>query len=116
MSDFVFQAVSNKRIAILTTGTERRQFIHINDVCSALHTALDAHLQGVYDITSFEWVSILEMARVIADETGAEIIRGNVVGSTPITPIRERVPGWLPRVDLCEGIRRMIHEIQSKLS
>ena len=50
----------NGRIEMMTTGEERRQFIHIDDVCRALHQALDSNLEGVYDISSFEWVSVLD--------------------------------------------------------
>lgn len=116
VSDFVHQAVLNGRIEMLTTGEEKRQFIHIDDACRSLHRALDLNLEGVYDISSFEWVSVLEVAQIIAEETGAVIVAGNKVGVTPITPMKGRVPGWLPEVNLRQGLRRMIADLRSRLS
>lgn len=115
VSDFVHQAVMDKQIVMLTTGDEKRQFVHINDVCRAFHNALDLNLKGVYDISSFEWVSVMDVARIIAEETGAKIVAGQKVGDTPITPMKGRVPGWLPEIDLQQGLRRMVHGLQSSL-
>lgn len=112
ISDFVFQAVENKCINMLTTGLEMRQFIHIDDVCRALHIALDGKFSGVYDISSFEWVSVLSAAQIIASETGAEIIPGKITGATPITPMVGRVPGWLPEVSFFDGLKRMVYDIK----
>ncbi|MEI6610866.1 MAG: NAD(P)-dependent oxidoreductase [Deltaproteobacteria bacterium] len=116
ISDFVHQAVIDKRIVMLTTGDEKRQFIHINDVCRAFHKALDLNPKGIYDVSSFEWVSIMDVAKIIAEEAGAEIVAGQKVGDTPITPMKGRVPGWLPEVDLQQGLCRMVNELQSSLS
>jgi nucleoside-diphosphate-sugar epimerase len=114
VSDFVHQAVLNRRIEMLTTGEEKRQFIHIDDVCRALHQAIALSLDGVYDVSSFEWVSILDIAQMIAEETGAIVVAGEEVGSTPLTPMKGRIPGWLPEVDLRQGLSRMVTELRSR--
>jgi len=108
IADFVWQAVSKGEIRMLTTGAERRQFIHVDDVCRGFCAALRDRVTGVYDVSSFEWVSVLEVAQVVARLTGARVIPGEHVGSTPITPMQGRVPGWLPQVSLEEGLRRMV--------
>ncbi len=115
VSDFVYQAVLNGRIKMLTTGTEKRQFVHIDDVCRALHRAMDLKADGVYDISSFEWISVRDIAQIIAEETGAVVVPGKQIGNTPMTPIKGRIPGWLPEVDLRSGLRVMIDELHSKL-
>ncbi len=115
ISDFVYKAVSSGEIRMLTTGMEKRQFVHIDDVCSVLHQALSMGLDGVYDVTSFEWVTVMDVARLIAEYTGARIIPGERVGSTPITPIQGKVPDWLPKVTLREGLRRMVAEAHQML-
>jgi nucleoside-diphosphate-sugar epimerase len=114
VGDFVYQAVIKGRINMLTNGEEKRQFVHINDVCQAFHSALDMGLQGVYDVTSFEWVSVIDVARIIAKEAGAELFPGNKVGSTPLTPLQGRIPGWLPRIDLQNGLKGMVQESRIK--
>lgn len=113
VADLAYQALSTGKIRLLTTGEEQRQFIHIEDVCRAFHTAFTQHLEGVYDVTSFEWIKIIDIAHIIAAFTGAEIIPGERIGSTPITPIRGKIPGWLPQVTMQEGIRTIVDDMQA---
>ncbi len=115
ISDFVMQALTTGKITMLTTGQEQRQFIYIDDVAAAFHSALERRLGGVYDVTSFEWVRIVDVAEIIAGYTGATVIPGSKVGSTPITPIRGRVPGWFPAVSIEEGIRRTVEQCKANL-
>ena len=114
ISDFVHQAWVSGKIKMLTTGEELRQFIHIDDLCRAMHTALSQNLKSTYDITSFEWISVLEVAKIIADEFNAKVIVGRKKGRTPITPLVGKVPGWFPEIDITTGLRRMITSIKSE--
>ncbi len=116
IADFVHQALETGRIQMLTTGEEMRQFIYIDDVCRGFRQALDAGVCRVCDISSFEWVSIRQVADVIASITGAEVIPGERLGSTPITPMQGRIPGWLPEVSLENGLKRTIDLYRSKCS
>jgi len=113
ISDFVAQAVKNKEIRLMTTGEEKRQFIHIDDVCRAWHLALANNIRGFHDVTSFEWVKIIDVANIIAKLTGAKVIPGDKIGSTPITPIKGRIPGWWPKVELEDGLKKMIDDFKS---
>lgn len=108
VADFVHQALKTGRIEMMTTGEEMRQFIHIDDVCSAFHMALEKDLDGVYDVSTFEWVSVLKVAQTIADLTGAEVVPGTKVGSTPITPMVGKVPDWEPGFTLRQGLSKMV--------
>lgn len=113
VADFVHQAVSNGEIRMLTTGEERRQFIYIDDVCRGFHHALSQNLQGIYDVSSFEWVSVRDIANIIARHTGAKVIPGDKAGSTPITPMMGKVTGWIQQVSLEEGLSRMVEDLKS---
>lgn len=115
VADFVFQALQKGEIRMLTTGEERRQFIHIEDVSRAFHQAISQRLTETYDVTSFEWVKVLDVAKIIAEYTGAKVIPGQKVGSTPITPIRGRIPGWLPEVTLKQGLKQLVDETRAWL-
>lgn len=110
VSDFVYQALHEGEIKMLTTGAEKRQFIHINDVCTAWHTALANNIKGKHDVTSFEWVPVIDVANIIAKHTGAKVIPGEKIGSTPLTPISGKISGWNPTVALEEGLINMIEE------
>jgi nucleoside-diphosphate-sugar epimerase len=115
VSDFVYQAIKTGEIRMQTTGEEQRQFIHIQDVCKALHQAISMELRGVYDVTSFEWITIRKVADLIAGYTGAKVIPGDHVGSTPLTPIRGKVPKWLPSVKIEDGLKMMVDELRLRL-
>jgi len=108
ISDLVWQAVSQGEIKMLTTGQERRQFIHVDDVCRGFHQAIGQRLQDVYDVSSFEWVSVLDVAHMIGELTGARVVPGEKVGSTPFTPMKGKVPGWTPKVGLRQGLTLMV--------
>lgn len=115
VSDFVEQAITKKEIRMLTTGEEKRHFIHYEDVCEAWYKALHENHKGVHDVTSFEWVRVLDVANIIAKITGATVIPGTRIGSTPITPIAGKIPGWQPRVNLEEGLRRLVDDFEKKI-
>ena len=107
--DFVWQALTSGEIRMMTTGEEMRQFVYMEDAHEALERAISLRLsQGPYDVTSFEWVSILDVANAIASETDAKVIPGEIQGRTPITPIRGKVPGWSPKTSLEKGIRQVV--------
>lgn len=108
ISDFIHQALATGEIRMLTTGEEKRQFVHIDDVCKAWHMALEQNLKGIHDVTSFEWVKVVDVANIIGEITGAKVIPGDKVGSTPITPIKGKIPGWTPSVNLRDGLRDMV--------
>lgn len=112
IADFVYQALVNGEIRMLTDGEEQRQFVHINDVCSAFHRAISDNLTGVYDVTSFEWVRVVDAARIIAEFTGAKLVPGDRRGSTPITPIKGKIPGWLPEVSIHDGLKGLVDKVR----
>jgi len=115
VSDLIHQALTTSEIRLLTTGKEKRQFIHIEDVCRAFHYAMSApdQLRGVYDVTSFEWIEVRHVARIIADLTRAKLTPGTAVGSTPITPIQGKLPDWSPTVSLRKGLENLVAHFKS---
>lgn len=114
VADFVQQALTTGKINMMTTGQEKRQFIHIDDVCEAWYKALDEEHKGIHDVTSFEWVKIIDIANIIAEITGAKVIPGEKIGSTPITPIKGKIPGWSAKVDLKNGLRKTVENFKNK--
>jgi len=114
VADFVHQALDRGVIRLLTTGAERRQFVHIDDVCRGFHAALSQGVREVCDVTSFAWTTVLDVARIVGELTGAEVIPGARTGSTPMTPNRNPVPGWRAEVDIREGLDRMVREFRRR--
>lgn len=112
VADFIWQALQQGEIRMLTTGEELRQFVFIDDVCRAFHQALQLGLEGIYDVTSFEWIPVRRVAEIIAALTGAKVVPGARRGSTPITPMRGKVSGWAATVSLEEGLERTVADFK----
>ncbi len=110
ISDFIYQAVKFKKISMLTTGEDWRQFTHIDDICKGFHLALNSDnlKRPIYDLSSFEWVQIKYVAEIICNLTGSTFSSGNKSGHSTFSTNMGRLPGWLPTVTLEKGIRRMI--------
>mgnify|MGYP002629873402 CR=1 FL=1 len=113
VSDFIHQATTTNKIKIMGTGEEKRQFIHTNDVCEGLHHVLENNLnEEIYDLTSFEWITIRDIANLIGAYTNAKIILGaKKETNKSATTLKGKPPRWTPRITLKEGIKKMIDEI-----
>ncbi len=118
ISDFIYQALTTGKIKMLTNGEEWRQFTHIRDLSRAFHTALNSRniRRTVYDASSYEWVRIIDIAKIICDITGTELYPGKNKGHDPMPSLNMgRVPDWLPEVSLKEGIREMVEQARENL-
>ncbi len=112
ITDMIAQAVRTKRIDLLTTGEERRQFIHIEDVCSAYLNIFTHSNSEIYNVTSNRWNSILEVAYIIAGLTDSEVRCGEIIGTSPIANPGVPLPGWTPKITLEEGINKLTKNFQ----
>lgn len=115
VADFVYQAITTGTIKMMTTGKEHRQFIHIDDVCNAFHFALERKMMGLYDVSTFEWVQVIDIANIIGEYTKAKVIPGERIGSTPLTPMQGKIPGWLPKVSLEEGLSKLVDRMREEI-
>ena len=112
VGDFVHQAITNGKIKMMSTGEEKRQFIHIQDVCEGLHHVLENNLNdAVYDLTSFEWSPVRHIADIIGKYINAKIIHGTQKGSVrSIAVIKGKPSGWNAKISLAEGIKMMVEK------
>lgn len=117
ISDFVYQAVKFGQIKMLTDGKEWRQFTHLDDICRAFHRAMASKdlNRTVYDVCSYEQVTIKKVAEIVSEFTGAMIIPGKKEGRSPVALNKGRLPGWVPAVTLKKGIERMVKQAQDLL-
>jgi CDP-paratose synthetase len=113
----------------LTAGEQERDFIHVDDVVTALVTLLGWSFQAPeglhhFGVGSGAPVSIRALVERIRDLTGNEATR-LAFGILPYRPgevMKSRADtaalvglGWRPRVPLEEGLRRTIEEERSRL-
>lgn len=115
ISDFVYQSVKYKKIKMLTTGSELRQFIHIDDVCRGLLKSFDIQDKSkTYDLSSGEWVSLNNITKIIQKETGCVVEKGEKEGETVYVENKDFVPDWEPIIKLEDGLIKMIKELKNE--
>jgi len=117
--DFIDQAKRTKCIRMLTTGTETRQFLHCDDFAQAIVYVLDnfetclVEYGTIIDISNFQWVSIFDVAQLVAKVCGpgVEVIPGTRETSfqtktnEPRTNFKSSL--WIPKISLEDGIRML---------
>jgi len=118
VTDFILKAKREGRIELLTTGEETRQFLHTDDSSEALYLLSQPELYRAVPrtdklhITTFEWRSILDVARIIGREIGVPVIPG--AGTDDIQRFHKNEPDpnilkyWKPKVSLESGLKKVI--------
>lgn len=114
---FLKQAISGGSVVVFGDGSQTRDFVYISDVVDALVAAsqADGVERSIMNIGSGAELSIAGVADVIERVSGREIHRlynpdGEVGVSRLVADIslaRQKL-GFVPQVNLSEGIRRMI--------
>jgi nucleoside-diphosphate-sugar epimerase len=110
VTDFIRSALTTGKITMRTDGTEKRQFLYVEDCCSALYSLYLNDLQDV-DISSFEWTTILDLAKMIAEMTDAVIEtstnKDSLQRSRLAEPRRDILQYWQPRLSLGYGLSKL---------
>lgn len=121
ITDFILKAHQNKKIDMLTDGTEERQFLHADDCCRALITLAEQYADIPRDqelhITNFTWTTILDVAHIIADAfPGTEVHPAPAKDLVQKNARNEADPFitkyWQPTIDIKTGI----HDIIAKMN
>ena len=122
ITDFIVKARNTGVIDMLTDGQEQRQFLHADDCSEALTI-----LSGKYDdiprdqelhITTFEWHTILDVAKYVAElYPGTVIFPGRAVDDVQKDKRNEPDPFilnyWKPQTSLKAGIRKVNEQMQA---
>lgn len=122
ITDFINSAISKKSINMRTTGQEKRQFLHADDCSRALIKIQENYntLERRYlDVTSFEWNTIYDIARIISEIfDNIPINKGqkkdllqNNIANEPDQYFRKY---WNPEISLKDGIHSIIEHIKNK--
>ena len=124
VSDFCLMAKRDKHIILKTTGQEQRQFLYVDDCCDALLHLSALHAEGhipngtPLHVTSFEWISMIEVAHKIASilqHDGLKITKGEkedeVQHNMRNEPDRSVLRWWRPTTELRTGLENVIKSI-----
>jgi GDP-L-fucose synthase len=108
-------------VTIWGTGTPRREFLHVDDLANACFFLLENYNeQGLVNIGCGSDIPIKELAELIAaeveykgqfvfDKTKPEGTKLKLLDISKITSL-----GWLPTIQLQEGITKTINEVYNK--
>lgn len=118
ITDFIIKAKDGK-ITMMTDGTEQRQFLHAEDCSNALYILSKKYNEIDRDknlhITSFEWNSILEVAKIISEEIPCEIEPSKEIDTVQLDKRNEPDPYilnfWKPEITLKSGINKIIKNL-----
>ena len=122
ITDFIKQASSgDKVIRMKTSGLEERDFLHTSDCCLYLSRIMDTYnsleKDFDYDIASFKWNSIIDVARYVCELfPGSYYIpsdkQDTIQGGFKNEPARYVIE-WFgnPVYDLEDGIKKVAKEM-----
>ena len=115
ITDFIKKALTNKKIDMLTDGSEERQFLYADD-CSECLLTLSKKINELdkskeYHITNFNWSKIIDVAEFIKKNIDCEIIPAKTKDSVQLNkknePDEHILNYWKPTTTLEEGINKM---------
>jgi len=121
ITDFVHMAKNKNNIVMRTSGEELRQFLYVGDCCEALMIISKEYNKISRDkeihISSFAWISIEEIARIISNMYNCTYTKGNLKDDVQMAIQIEPDPFilnyWKPKFSLKSGIERFIKDIES---
>jgi len=115
ITDFIKKALKNKKIDMLTDGSEERQFLYADD-CSECLLTLSQKLNILdrtkeYHITNFKWSKVIDVAKIIQKNIDCDIVPATTKDSIQLNkknePDTHILQYWKPRTTLEEGINKM---------
>ena len=116
INDFIQKALKHGCIKLETSGHEKRQFLYVKDCAEALYTiASEQFPDGVIDVSSGKWTSILEIAEIVSDYTGCTVSFTNTtVQNKLIEPSWSNLSDcWKPKYTLKGGIFEILKRSQT---
>ncbi len=111
---FMRNALASKNLHIYGTGSRTQDFIHIDDVVDAIIQAIQNSLYGVYNLSSGNSVSMVQLANLSIQcvpgteskivYTGLPDKQENYRGNFLVQRIHDRM-GWSAKMNLSDGLR-----------
>lgn len=121
---FVKRALSGESIVIWGDGKQTRDYIHVDDVTTALAAAGEAAVADgtIINVGCGREISVNELAQKIEAATGADIRPlynetkpGGVQRSVADITRAHELLGWRPRVSLDEGLERLVTHFRRQM-
>lgn len=119
--EFVAAALQNKPFPIFGDGKQTRSFMFVSDLIEGIIAAMEKGEKGeIYNLGNPSEFTVLELAEVVKKVTGASSEVQFVEKLPTDDPLRRcpdiqktRKLGWEPKVELEEGLRKLIVYLQN---
>lgn len=119
ISRFIERALSRTPLVIHGDGSQTRDFIHVEDVARLVEIIVEKDITGVYNVGSGKATSIRKLAEMVLEISNLEL---DIIHTPPrpgdikhsVADIRRAMDlGWAPRIELSNGLSRLIKTSQS---
>jgi nucleoside-diphosphate-sugar epimerase len=112
----VIGSLLQNKEALCSDGVQRRDFLHVADVASAMVRLVQDDAQGIYNVGSGSALPVRDFIMQAADKIGhAELVRLGARKGAPEAPLVQAATdrlqgelGWRPRFDLDNGLNDTI--------
>jgi nucleoside-diphosphate-sugar epimerase len=122
ITDFVHKAKTQGEIRMLTTGQESRQMLHATDCAGCLYELSqryhDLPRDQEYHVTSFEWITIRDVANTVAAKfSGTKVTAAETLDTVQqgyrFEPDPFVLNFWKPTMSLSQGIDDIIQRMET---
>ncbi len=118
----VINTLLRNEVFLATAGEQVRDYLHVEDVASALWFIIQNQLSGIYNVSSGSPITIRDLLELIGDILSkSELIQFGAIPYRDWEPMyicgdnnKLRNLGWQPRVQLEEGLKETIRWWQNK--
>ena len=115
ITKFLSDIKSNNSLTIFGDGSQTRDFVHVNDVVSAIILSIDSSNFGLYNVATGKSVTILDLAHLLIEQSKKKLDvvfqkpqKGDIKFShTSISKINQNL-SFSPRYTITEGIKSLI--------
>jgi nucleoside-diphosphate-sugar epimerase len=111
----IAEAADGGSIEVWGDGTAMRAYTYIDDMVDGIITLMNSDLENGTNIGRQEYVSVDELAGIIADDAGKKIEFRHVAGPVGVKARNFRSIGWKSQISLREGISRTYTWIMNQL-
>jgi len=115
VTNFITNALTGEPIVIHGDGSHSRYFIYVEDLAEGNVAALkEAARNQIYNLQGLRKVTIKEIAEIVKKLVGnvriehADVRPGDYDGRIISSEKAKKELGWVPKVDIEEGIRRYV--------
>lgn len=117
IADMIHKWKTKGYIDLMTTGEEKRQFLHTDDCAKCLVKVMENYIEIIktektIDITSFEWMKIRDVAKYICDDVRVTDIKITTHDRCN-EPRKFILKYWKPEIQLKDSVKSFLFNILS---